>query len=131
MMSGQFQDLGVKPCGTRQGIGKGGSDAVRLPKILVLTWLNPTTSLRALRAQAIRTVDLTAYTKFYQASTSELYGKVQETPQSETTPFYPRSPYAVAKQFAYWMCVNYRESYGMFTVNGCAHVHAPPSVLEY
>jgi hypothetical protein len=63
--------------------------------------------------EAIRTVGLTEYVRFYQASTSELYGKVQEVPQKETTPFYPRSPYAVAKMFAYWMCINYRESYNM------------------
>ena len=64
--------------------------------------------------------------RFYQASTSELYGLVQETPQRETTPFYPRSPYAVAKQFAYWMCINYRESYNMFTVNGILFNHESP-----
>jgi GDPmannose 4,6-dehydratase len=57
-------------------------------------------------------------TRIYQASTSELYGKVQEVPQSETTPFYPRSPYAVAKLYGYWITVNYREAYGMFACNG-------------
>ena len=60
--------------------------------------------------EAIRSVGLESSCRFYQASTSELYGKVQETPQTETTPFYPRSPYAVAKQYAYWICVNYREA---------------------
>eukprot|EP00501_MAST-03F_sp_TOSAG23-6_P000468 GSMAST32.ASY1.ANO1.481.1 assembled CDS len=72
---------------------------------------------------AINTCGLTSKTRFYQASTSELYGKVQEIPQKETTPFYPRSPYAVAKQFAYWMCVNYREAYDMFAVNGILFNH--------
>ncbi len=65
-------------------------------------------------------------TKFYQASTSELYGKVQEVPQSETTPFYPRSPYAVAKQYAYWIIKNYREAYGIFAVNGILFNHESP-----
>jgi GDPmannose 4,6-dehydratase len=65
-------------------------------------------------------------TKFYQASTSELYGLVQETPQSETTPFYPRSPYAVAKMYAYWITVNYREAYGMFACNGILFNHESP-----
>jgi len=64
--------------------------------------------------EAIRILGLTKKTKFYQASTSELYGLVQEVPQSERTPFYPRSPYAVAKLYAYWITVNYREAYGMF-----------------
>jgi GDPmannose 4,6-dehydratase len=64
--------------------------------------------------------------RFYQASTSELYGKVRETPQKETTPFYPRSPYAVAKQYAYWIVVNYREAYGMFAVNGILFNHESP-----
>jgi dTDP-D-glucose 4,6-dehydratase len=62
--------------------------------------------------EAIRFLKLEAKTRFYQASTSELYGLVQETPQTETTPFYPRSPYAVAKMYAYWITVNYREAYG-------------------
>eukprot|EP00941_MAST-03F_sp_MAST-3F-sp1_P002148 g2148.t1 len=75
---------------------------------------------------AIRTAGLTKKTKFYQASTSELYGKVVETPQTEKTPFYPRSPYAVAKQFAYWICVNYREAYDMFAVNGILFNHESP-----
>jgi GDPmannose 4,6-dehydratase len=75
---------------------------------------------------AIRTVGLEKTTKFYQASTSELYGKVRETPQTELTPFYPRSPYAVAKQFAFWTCVNYREAYGMFAVNGILFNHESP-----
>jgi len=75
---------------------------------------------------AIRSCGLTKKTKFYQASSSELYGKVQETPQKETTPFYPRSPYAVAKQFAYWMVINYREAYGMFAVNGILFNHESP-----
>jgi GDPmannose 4,6-dehydratase len=65
-------------------------------------------------------------TRFYQASTSELYGKVQEVPQSETTPFYPRSPYAVAKLYAYWICVNYREAYGMHVSNGILFNHESP-----
>lgn len=62
-------------------------------------------------------------TRFYQASTSELFGKVQEVPQRETTPFYPRSPYAVAKQYAYWICINYREAYGLFAANGILFNH--------
>ena len=65
-------------------------------------------------------------TKFYQASTSEMYGKVQETPQRETTPFYPRSPYGVAKVYAYWITVNYREAYGMFAANGILFNHEGP-----
>jgi len=65
-------------------------------------------------------------TRFYQASTSELYGKVREIPQSETTPFYPRSPYAVAKQYAYWILVNYREAYGMHCTNGILFNHESP-----
>ena len=75
--------------------------------------------------EAIKFLDLKD-TKFYQASTSELYGLVQETPQSETTPFYPRSPYAVAKMYAYWMTVNYREAYGMFACNGILFNHESP-----
>jgi len=75
--------------------------------------------------EAIRFLNLTD-TKFYQASTSELYGLVQETPQSETTPFYPRSPYAVAKMYAYWIVVNYREAYGMFACNGILFNHESP-----
>ena len=67
---------------------------------------------------AIRSAGLSATCRFYQASTSELFGKVAETPQRETTPFYPRSPYAVAKLAAFWTCVNYREAYGMFAING-------------
>jgi GDPmannose 4,6-dehydratase len=69
---------------------------------------------------------LTKKTKFYQASTSELYGKVQETPQKETTPFYPRSPYAAAKIYAYWITVNYREAYGIFACNGILFNHESP-----
>ena len=76
--------------------------------------------------EAIRTLGLVEKTRFYQASTSELYGKVQETPQSETTPFYPRSPYAVAKLYAYWICVNYREAYNMHTSNGILFNHESP-----
>lgn len=76
--------------------------------------------------EAIRINGLEEKCKFYQASTSELYGKVQETPQTETTPFYPRSPYAVAKQFAYWSCVNYREAYGIFACNGILFNHESP-----
>ncbi len=76
--------------------------------------------------EAIRFLGLEKKTRFYQASTSELYGKVVETPQSETTPFYPRSPYAVAKLYAYWMCVNYREAYGLYACNGILFNHESP-----
>ena len=76
--------------------------------------------------EAIRFLGLEKKTKFYQASTSELYGEVQETPQKETTPFHPRSPYAVAKMYAYWIVVNYRESYGMFACNGILFNHESP-----
>jgi GDPmannose 4,6-dehydratase len=76
--------------------------------------------------EAIRFLNLEDKTRFYQASTSELYGLVQETPQSETTPFYPRSPYAVAKMYAYWITVNYRESYGMYACNGILFNHESP-----
>jgi GDPmannose 4,6-dehydratase len=76
--------------------------------------------------EAVRIAGLTATTKFYQASTSELYGLVQEIPQKETTPFYPRSPYAVAKLYAYWITVNYREAYGMFACNGILFNHESP-----
>jgi len=76
--------------------------------------------------EAIRFLGLEKKTKFYQASTSELYGEVQEIPQSETTPFHPRSPYAVAKMYAYWIVVNYRESYGMFACNGILFNHESP-----
>jgi GDPmannose 4,6-dehydratase len=76
--------------------------------------------------EAVRLLGLEQKTKIYQASTSELYGKVQETPQSETTPFYPRSPYAVAKMYAYWITVNYREAYGMFACNGILFNHESP-----
>lgn len=75
---------------------------------------------------AIREVGIAKHTKFYQASTSELYGKVQETPQSETTPFYPRSPYAVAKLYSYWIVVNYREAYDLFACNGILFNHESP-----
>ena len=75
---------------------------------------------------AIRAVGLEKSVRFYQASTSELYGKVQEVPQSETTPFYPRSPYAVAKQYAFWILVNYREAYGMHLTNGILFNHESP-----
>lgn len=75
---------------------------------------------------AVRLLGLGNKTKIYQASTSELYGKVQEVPQSETTPFYPRSPYAVAKLYAYWITVNYREAYGMFACNGILFNHESP-----
>ena len=84
-------------------------------------------ALGALRMlEAIRILGLEKKTRFYQASTSELYGKVQEIPQSETTPFYPRSPYAVAKLYAYWITVNYREAYGMFSCNGILFNHESP-----
>lgn len=76
--------------------------------------------------EAIRILGLEKKTRFYQASTSELYGKVQEIPQKETTPFYPRSPYAVAKLYAYWITVNYRESYGMYACNGILFNHESP-----
>lgn len=76
--------------------------------------------------EAIRLLGLEKKTRFYQASTSELYGLVQETPQKETTPFYPRSPYAVAKLFAYWTTVNYREAYGMYACNGILFNHESP-----
>ncbi|GAB3441439.1 GDP-mannose 4,6-dehydratase [Insolitispirillum peregrinum] len=76
--------------------------------------------------EAIRILGKTDCCRFYQASTSELYGKVQETPQKETTPFYPRSPYAAAKLYAYWITVNYREAYGMFATNGILFNHESP-----
>ncbi len=76
--------------------------------------------------EAIRLLGLEKKTRFYQASTSELYGLVQETPQKETTPFYPRSPYAVAKLYAYWITVNYREAYGMYACNGVLFNHESP-----
>ena len=76
--------------------------------------------------EAIRTLDIGDKTRFYQASTSELYGKAQQIPQSETTPFYPRSPYAVAKLYAYWICVNYREAYGLHASNGILFNHESP-----
>jgi|TARA_B110000908_G_C10258211_1_gene457120 GDPmannose 4,6-dehydratase len=81
-------------------------------------------SLRIL--EAIRFLDLETKTRFYQASTSELYGLVRETPQTEQTPFHPRSPYAVAKMYAYWITVNYRESYGMYACNGILFNHESP-----
>ena len=76
--------------------------------------------------EAIRLLGLEKKTRFYQASTSELYGLVQETPQKETTPFYPRSPYAVAKLYAYWITVNYREAYGLYACNGILFNHESP-----
>ena len=76
--------------------------------------------------EAVKLLGLAKKTRIYQASTSELYGKVQEIPQSETTPFYPRSPYAVAKMYAYWITVNYREAYGMFACNGILFNHESP-----
>jgi GDPmannose 4,6-dehydratase len=76
--------------------------------------------------EAIRILGLEKKTRFYQASTSELFGKVQEIPQRETTPFYPRSPYAVAKMYAYWITVNYREAYGMYACNGILFNHESP-----
>lgn len=76
--------------------------------------------------EAVRLLGLEKKTRIYQASTSELYGKVQETPQSETTPFYPRSPYAVAKMYAYWITVNYREAYGIYACNGILFNHESP-----
>jgi GDPmannose 4,6-dehydratase len=84
-------------------------------------------ALGALRLlEAIRILGLEKITRFYQASTSELFGKVQEVPQKETTPFYPRSPYAVAKLYAYWITVNYREAYGMYACNGILFNHESP-----
>lgn len=84
-------------------------------------------ALGALRVlEAIRILGLEKKTRFYQASTSELYGLVQETPQSETTPFYPRSPYAVAKLYAYWITINYREAYGIYACNGILFNHESP-----
>jgi len=85
-------------------------------------------ALGALRLlEAIRILGLEKKTRYYQASTSELYGKVQEIPQRETTPFYPRSPYAVAKLYAYWVTVNYREAYGMYACNGLLFNHESPT----
>ena len=80
--------------------------------------------------EAIRILGLESKTKFYQASTSELYGLVRETPQRETTPFYPRSPYAVAKLYAYWITVNYREAYNIFACNGILFNHEVPSAAR-
>ena len=92
--------------------------------------MDPTKSVPEAKVQrileAIRILGLEKKTRFYQASTSELYGLVQETPQKETTPFYPRSPYAVAKLYAYWITVNYREAYGMFACNGILFNHESP-----
>jgi GDPmannose 4,6-dehydratase len=86
-----------------------------------------TVGLGALRVlEALRISGLEKKTRYYQASSSELFGKVQETPQKETTPFYPRSPYAVAKLYAYWIVVNYRESYGIFACNGILFNHESP-----
>jgi len=86
-----------------------------------------TVGMGALRIlEAIRISGLEKKTRFYQASTSELYGEVQEIPQKETTPFYPRSPYAVAKLYAYWITVNYREAYGMYACNGILFNHESP-----
>jgi len=76
--------------------------------------------------EAIRILDMTDHVRFYQASTSELFGKVQSVPQNERTPFYPRSPYGVAKLYAYWICVNYREAYNMFACNGILFNHESP-----
>jgi GDPmannose 4,6-dehydratase len=76
--------------------------------------------------EAIRILGLEKKTRFYQASTSEMYGRVQETPQRETTPFYPRSPYGAAKVYAYWITVNYREAYGLFASNGVLFNHESP-----
>jgi len=86
--------------------------------------VNALGTLRVL--EALRILKRTERTKFYQASTSELYGLVQQVPQSETTPFYPRSPYAVAKMYGYWITVNYREAYNMFAVNGILFNHESP-----
>ncbi|KAF2077028.1 hypothetical protein CYY_001660 [Polysphondylium violaceum] len=98
--------------------------------VSIISKVNPT-EIYNLGAQSHVKVsfDMSEYTanvRFYQASTSELYGKVQEVPQSETTPFYPRSPYALAKQFAYWILVNYREAYNMYACNGILFNHESP-----
>jgi GDPmannose 4,6-dehydratase len=86
-----------------------------------------TNALGALRLlEAVRILGLEKKTRFYQASSSELFGKAAETPQSETTPFYPRSPYAVAKLYGYWITVNYREAYGMYACNGIQFNHESP-----
>ena len=86
-----------------------------------------TDALGALRLlEAVRILNLEKKTRYYQASTSELYGKVQEIPQTETTPFYPRSPYAVSKLFAYWITINYREAYDLFACNGILFNHESP-----
>ena len=76
--------------------------------------------------EAVRILGLIKKTKIYQASTSELYGLIQETPQDEKTPFYPRSPYGVAKLYAYWITINYREAYGLFACNGILFNHESP-----
>ena len=76
--------------------------------------------------EAIRILGLEKKTRFYQASTSEMYGKVQEIPQTEKTPFYPRSPYGVAKLYGYWITINYREAYGLYAVNGILFNHESP-----
>ena len=86
----------------------------------------PTVSACSELLEAIRLLGLAEKTRFYQASTSELFGKVQEVPQSETTPFYPRSPYGAAKLYAYWMVVNYREAYGLHASNGILFNHESP-----
>ena len=85
------------------------------------------THLELLRLlEAIKILGLENHTKFYQASTSELYGLIQESPQNEKTPFYPRSPYAVAKLYSYWITINYREAYGIFACNGILFNHESP-----
>ena len=90
-------------------------------------YTSETNALGALRIlDAIRTLGLEKKTRYYQASTSELYGKVQEVPQNENTPFYPRSPYAAAKLYAYWITVNYREAYGIYACNGILFNHESP-----
>ena len=76
--------------------------------------------------EAVRLLNLTSKTRIYQANTSELYGKAKETPQSELTPFHPRSPYAIAKLYAYWITINYREAYGMYACNGILFNHESP-----
>ena len=86
-----------------------------------------TDALGALRIlEAVRLLNLTSKTRIYQASTSELYGKAEKTPQNETTPFHPRSPYAIAKLYAYWITINYREAYGMYACNGILFNHESP-----
>lgn len=100
---------------------------VTWPFLLNREYTANTDALGTLRLlEGIRLLGFEKKTRFYQASTSELYGKVQEIPQTESTPFYPRSPYAAAKLYAYWIYVNYREAYGMYACNGILFNHESP-----